>query len=214
MFKNIAADVLGLSDIGKIIAPEDFDKTDVDDYVFTEDNEKIYAVIKSRSDEYCFTNTAFIHLDGLLAISKKRTLKRYPYRHYTLSDIYIETAGTVDLDAELKFSTGGTPLSIDIDKRQIEKLKDIYKALYAISEECLEIKCRMETLKYTHHAVCNMFALREMSDQIILELPEVVTQTATQVEQHYNQRQKDILNYDFSDIFEKYLDWETRKEIA
>ena len=56
MFKSIASDILGLSDIGKIIEPKDFDKTDVDDYIFPEDNERIYIVIKSKTDEYCFTN--------------------------------------------------------------------------------------------------------------------------------------------------------------
>ncbi|SHP74002.1 Uncharacterised protein [Mycobacteroides abscessus subsp. abscessus] len=41
LFKKIAADALGLSDIGKIIDPRDFDKTDADDYVMHEDNERI-----------------------------------------------------------------------------------------------------------------------------------------------------------------------------
>ena len=52
MFKSLASDVLGLSDIGKIIDPKDFDKTDVDDYIFQEDNEEIFVVIKSKMDEY------------------------------------------------------------------------------------------------------------------------------------------------------------------
>ncbi|MGO4276847.1 PH domain-containing protein, partial [Paenibacillus sp. TAF58] len=33
MFKKFAADALGLSDIGKVINPSDFDKVDSDDYV-------------------------------------------------------------------------------------------------------------------------------------------------------------------------------------
>ena len=44
MFKNFAADALGLSDIGKIIPPSQFNQTDVDDYIFHEDGEKIYFV--------------------------------------------------------------------------------------------------------------------------------------------------------------------------
>ena len=82
MFKKLAADALGLSDIGKIIAPSDYDKTDADDYVMHEDNEKIYFLIKTKADEYCFTNLAIIHVDGDSAISSKRTLKRYPYAQY------------------------------------------------------------------------------------------------------------------------------------
>ena len=54
MFKNFASDALGLSDIGKIIPPSQFHQTDIDDYIFHEDGEKIYFVIKSKSDEYCF----------------------------------------------------------------------------------------------------------------------------------------------------------------
>ena len=34
MFKNLASDALGLSDIGKIIPPSQFNQTDIDDYIF------------------------------------------------------------------------------------------------------------------------------------------------------------------------------------
>lgn len=56
MFKKIASDALGLSDIGKIIQPDNFDKTESDDYVLDEEGEQIHFLIKSKSDEYCFTN--------------------------------------------------------------------------------------------------------------------------------------------------------------
>ncbi|WP_228141029.1 PH domain-containing protein [Moraxella nonliquefaciens] len=46
MFKNFASDALGLSDIGKIIPPSQFNQTDIDDCIFHEDNERIYFVIK------------------------------------------------------------------------------------------------------------------------------------------------------------------------
>lgn len=42
LFGKMAADTLGLSDIGKIISPKDFDKVDGDDYIMNEDGEKIY----------------------------------------------------------------------------------------------------------------------------------------------------------------------------
>ncbi len=42
MFKKIASDALGLSDVGKIIDPADYDKTDADDYVRHEDDEKSF----------------------------------------------------------------------------------------------------------------------------------------------------------------------------
>ncbi len=207
MFKNLAADAFGLSDLGKIIDPKDFDKTDIDDYIFHEDDEKIYAVIKSKSDEYCFTNVAFIHLDGASAMSKKKTLKRYPYKHYAISNILIETAGTVDLDAELKFVLGNSNYSIDIDKKQIEKIKDIYKALFAISEEFVEISHNMDVLKQTTSSVNSMFDLKQLGDEAVLNLPDIINQTAQQLELHYNNRKHEIKNYDFGPIFNKYLEW-------
>lgn len=134
MFKKVASDVLGLSDVGKVIKPEDYDKVDADDYVMHEDNEKIYFLIKSKADEYCFTNRALIHLDGISAASKKRTLRRFDYRHHKITSVVLETAGNVDLDVEIKFTIGNINYSIDVHKQYIEELKDLYKALLQIAE--------------------------------------------------------------------------------
>lgn len=147
MFKRIAADALGLSDVGSVIKPVDYDKVDADDYILHEDKEKIFFLIKSKSDEYCFTNRAFIHLDGTSAISKKRTLKRYSYREYSISNVFLETAGTIDLDVEIKFTIGSTPFSIDVHKKHIEEIKDLYKALIRISELCMENDISLEYAK-------------------------------------------------------------------
>ena len=205
MFKNMAADLMGTSDIGKIIEPQDYDKTDIDDYIFHEDNEKIFFLIKAKTDEYCFTNTAFIHLDGTSAVSKKLTLNRYPYKHYQISRVLLETAGTVDRDVELKFNLGGTSYSIDIEKSQIDKVRDLYKALFSISEACKEIERQMNSLVITQQAVNNMFSLRELSEQVLLNLPDIISQTTIQVENKFTERRKQIENYDFSRIFERYL---------
>lgn len=214
MFKSLASDAFGLSDIGKIIPPSQFNMADVDDYVFHEDNEKIYFVIKSRADEYCFTNIAFIHLDGQSATSKKRLLKRYLYRDFQPSNVMIETAGTMDLDAELEFTLIAqnyenikSPLtfSIDIDKNQIEQIRDIYKALIAIGEQCKLIEHHEAVLEKSFTTVTNMFNLRELSENVILNLPDVINQTISQVETAYNQRKQQIRNYDFGAIFEHYL---------
>ncbi len=61
MLRNMAMDTLGLSNIGAVIRPEDYNKIDSDDYVMHEEGEKIYFLIKSKTDEYCFTNLALIH---------------------------------------------------------------------------------------------------------------------------------------------------------
>ena len=106
MFKKLAADALGLSDIGKVIPPEQYGDVDSDDYIMDEEGEKIFFLIKSKADEYCFTNFALIHLDGDSALSKKRSLKRYSYKDYHFDNVWLETAGTIDLDIEIKFTLG------------------------------------------------------------------------------------------------------------
>ncbi|MBA4496166.1 PH domain-containing protein [Paenactinomyces guangxiensis] len=134
MFGKVASDILGLSDVGSVIKPENYDKVDADDYVMHEDDEKIFFLIKSKSDEYCFTNKALIHLDGTSAASKKRTLRRYDYSTNNISNVTLETAGTVDLDVEIKFTIGSLTYSIDVHKKHIEEVKDLYKALLKIAE--------------------------------------------------------------------------------
>jgi hypothetical protein len=205
MFKSLASDVLGLSDIGKIIDAKDFDKTDVDDYIFQEDNEEIFVVIKSKMDEYCFTNLGFIHLNGNLAISKKKVLTRYLYKHHPITDVCIETAGTIDLDAELKFTLGGKAISIDIDKKQIAQIKAIYKALFTISEKFKEIQRDMTVLQNTHDSVARMFVLRELPEQAVLNLPDIINQTVQQIEEGYHSRRVVIQNYDFGYILKRYI---------
>ncbi len=135
MFKKMASDALGLSDIGVVVPRSDFDKTDADDFIFNEIDEEIYFLIKTKADEYCFTNYGLIHVDGTSALSKKRLLRRYDYEHYVVDNVFLETAGTIDLDVEIKFTIGSTALSIDIHKKFINEIKDLYKALHAISLE-------------------------------------------------------------------------------
>lgn len=205
MFKSFAADALGLSDLGKIISPADYHKTDVDDYIFHEDNEKIFFLIKSKADEYCFTKVAFIHLDGQTATSKKRLLKRYPYRDYQPSQVFLETAGTMDLDVELKFNLGGLSFSIDVDKNQIEQVRDIYKALIAIAQACQGIEQQERILQDSFNRVTAMVNLKTLPENVILNLPDIINQTVLQIESGYHQRLSQIRKYDFADIFQHYL---------
>lgn len=39
MFKKLGSEALGISDVGVIIPPADYDKVDADDYLFQEDGE-------------------------------------------------------------------------------------------------------------------------------------------------------------------------------
>ena len=106
MFKKIASDALGLSDIGVVVPRDQFDQTEADDFTFNEIDEKIYFLIKTKADEYCFTNYALIHVDGANAMSKKRALRRYDYEYNKIDNVELETAGTIDLDVEIKLTIG------------------------------------------------------------------------------------------------------------
>lgn len=200
MFRKFAAEALGLSDIGIIVQPKDFDKVDADDYLFHEDQEKIYFLIKSKKDEYCFTNLALIHVDGESAISSKRMIKRYDYSQYALANVSIETAGTIDLDIELKFTIGDKPFSIDVRKDYLEALKDIYKALHTIGK----LQRRDEVGR--SHAVSaasvlgSMFKLNGTAD------PATVMAHYHAVLQALNDAVLDQhMRKDFSGVFEKYI---------
>ena len=77
--------------------------------------EKIYFLIKSKSDEYCFTNKGLIHLDGTSATSKN-VHYAFRYSKYQIKNVALETAGTIDLDVEIKFQMGDEHYSIDVHK--------------------------------------------------------------------------------------------------
>jgi hypothetical protein len=202
MFKKIAADALGLSDIGSVIKPIDYDKVDADDYVMQEDNEKIYFLIKSKSDEYCFTNKALIHLDGTSAMSKKRSLRRYSYREQMISDVVLETAGTVDLDIEIKFVIGSVPFSIDVHKKYIEELKDLYKALVRISETCHENEISMEYAQQSLSLASNTLSRAMIQEEHLVDHFKELNETA--FNWLMNSRKKYKVK-DFGYIFEKYI---------
>jgi hypothetical protein len=202
MLKKLASDALGLSDIGKIIGPEDYDKTDSDDYVRHEDNEKIYFLIKTKSDEYCFTNLALIHVDGENAVSSKRVLKRYSYSQNKITDVLLETAGRVDLDIEIKFKIGNVSMSVDVDKKEINRLNDLYKALLYISELTHENNTIQEmagqsldkAVAVLHNSRTNDTQLAEQYKQ----LTEYGFSWLTSIREQYHKK-------DFGDVFEKYI---------
>ncbi|WP_409302460.1 PH domain-containing protein [Peribacillus sp. SCS-155] len=202
MFKKVAADMLGLSDVGSVIKPADYDKVDADDYVMHEDQEKIYFLIKSKTDEYCFTNEALIHLDGTSAVSKKRTLRRYNYREHAITHVSLETAGTVDLDVEIKFVLGGTPFSIDVHKKFIEELKDLYKALVKIAEISHENEQALNFARSSLDLASNTLSrVSSPEEQLVANFKEL---NESAFEWLMESRKKYQLK-DFGFVFEKYI---------
>ena len=200
MFKKLAAEALGISDIGVIISPADYDKVDADDYLFHEDGEKIFFLIKSKKDEYCFTNLGLIHVDGDSAVSSKRMIKRYDYANQRVGYVAIETAGTLDMDVELKFSIGEAAFSIDIKKSFIEQLKDIYKALIAIGRQQVRDHVSRENAVRTLDAMGGMLKLNNLAGEtaVVGHFNAVLDNLNTAVLDRHTTR-------DYTRVFERYI---------
>lgn len=200
MFKKIAAEALGTSDIGTIVTSADYHKVDADDYVFHEDGEKIFFLIKSKKDEYCFTNLALIHVDGDSAISSKRRVKRYDYSSHKVSQVSIETAGTIDLDIELKFTLNNLSFSIDLHKNCIEALKDIYKALMTIGKLQAKEEIARNNAIVCLEALSSMYKINtvESEEALIKHYNAILTNLNATMLDKYTKR-------DFSNVFEKYI---------
>ena len=202
MFGKIAADALGLSDIGSVIAPADYDKVDADDYVMHEDQEKIFFLIKSKSDEYCFTNKALIHLDGTSAASKKRMLRRYNYSSNPISGVMLETAGTMDMDVEIKFRLGQRDFSIDVHKKHLKEVKDLYKALFRISELIRENELMLGHAKTSVEVASATLGRGQAGATPTVEAFKELNQAAflwlTGAQQKYHVK-------DFGSVFERYI---------
>ena len=200
MFKKIAAEALGISDVGVIIAPADYHKVDADDYLFHEDGEKIFFLIKSKKDEYCFTNLALTHVDGESAVSAKRTIKRYEYGSHRISRVTIETAGTIDLDVELKFFVDEIAFSIDVRKSFIESLKDIYKALTMIGVMQRRNEQARANAASTLEAVSSMYKINAATteDAVVKQYNALLENLNSVVLDRFGGR-------DYSAVFEKYI---------
>ena len=200
MFKKLAAEALGISDIGVIVGPADYNKVDADDYLFSEDGEQIFFLIKSKKDEYCFTNLALIHVDGDSAVSSKRSIKRYDYASHQISGVSIETAGTLDMDIELKFSLDNTVFSIDVKKTYIEQLKDIYKALITIGkQQKRDAVCRDNALRALDAtAAVHKLNVAPGENGLVGLYGDLLAALNTAMFDTHTKR-------DFSDVFTKYI---------
>jgi hypothetical protein len=139
-------------------------------------------------------------VDGESAISSKRVIKRYDYAQYPVAHVTIETAGTIDLDIELKFTIGDHVFSIDVRKDHIEQLKDIYKALHTIG------KLQRHDEQGRTNAMSAASVLGSM-----LKLNTAADPAA--VSAHYRSLLEELndavlhryLRKDFSSVFEKYI---------
>jgi hypothetical protein len=201
MFKKLASEALGLSDIGIIVPPSEYNKVDADDYLFSEDGEKIFFLIKSKKDEYCFTNLGLIHVDGDSAVSSKRTIRRYEFATHSVTNVTLETAGTIDMDVELKFVIDGdVPFSIDVRKNFIEQLKDIYKALITIGKIQRRDELARGNALECLQVAGSVYKLNSVAadDSIAQQFNTLLSHYNTATLDRYTRR-------DFSAVFERYI---------
>ncbi len=171
--------------------------------------EECQFLIKSKTDEYCFTNLALIHLDGTSAMSKKRLLHRYNYSHHIIKNVKLETAGTLDMDIEIKFTMGEQSYSIDVSKAFIEKLKDLYKALIKISEIQQENAIYQEYAKTSLNTATNALN-RSTTDSALDEQFKAINQYAF----HWlDYARKTYFRKDFGEIFDKFINNLRREQL-
>ena len=203
MFRKIASDALGLSDIGQIIEPKDYDKTESDDYIMHEEGEKIHFLIKSQSDEYCFTNLALLHLDGSGAVSKKLMLYRLSYRSNPIKDVHLETAGWGDADVEIKLKLGQKNLSVDVKRNQLEKLKDLYKSLVRIAEIQEENR---ELYEYTQKSLTTASNVIQHLQKAEINPAEQFTEINKSAFLWLKTAKEKYMRKDFSSVFEMFIE--------
>lgn len=198
---NVVSDSVGLSDIGRVVPPQEFNQTQSDDFLL--EGERIYFLIKTRMDEYCFTNYAIIHVDGQSSISKKRTLKRFDYSMYDITNIQLETAGTIDLDVELNFYLGGNPFHISIKKDHIEAARDIYQALKAMELEKNLNRSNYQALLNNLNVVTSSIGNIKIENAV--EGIHLFDNLLHRTEEKHKELQRLYLKTDYGYLFEKYI---------
>jgi hypothetical protein len=133
-------------------------------------------------------------------VSSKRTIKRYDYSSYQVSGVSIETAGTLDMDIELKFRMDETVFSIDVKKTFIEQLKDIYKALISIGKQQKRDAMSRDNALRALDATASVHKLNIAPGEggLVKQYGELLAALNTAMFETHTKR-------DFSDVFTKYI---------
>ncbi|GAA0756698.1 PH domain-containing protein [Clostridium sartagoforme] len=95
----------------------------------TETIEKAYKLVR---DMFIFTNKRLLLVDKQGMTGKKTEYHSIPYK--SITHFSIETAGHLDLDAELKIWISGTALPIE---KQFNSSLNIYELQTVLAEYCL-----------------------------------------------------------------------------
>lgn len=148
---NLAKKAMGTGDILEFKSVECIGNN-VKAFLHTE--ETVYFYLESVYEHMVVTNRGIISSlrEGLA--SSKSTISRIDFKTTKIDNLYIETAGTIDRDAELKYSINGEKVSLDIHKSQLDNLFKLYHGLANVcyiqkSNELLEnnLKFSLELAK-------------------------------------------------------------------
>lgn len=120
-----------------------------------------------------------------------------------ISDVRLETAGTADLDAEIMFTIGEIAFSINVDKKQLEALKDLYKVLHKMS---MIMKKNQIALNHEHQSL-------EVAAKVLTgtkHMQEVnIADTFGQVNEKAFEwlmtSRKQYIREDYTDVFKLYI---------
>lgn len=198
---DVASDVFKLSDLCQVVKPCDYDKTLSDNYTLAEDGEEIYYLLKSRTDEYCFTNRALIVLDSERATDGGKSIIRYEFSNSVLEDIRMNTPNRVDLSAELIFTLDKNTYTISVDRSYTKSLNIIYKILTEI--ELMQIRASKsfeiceKSVKYATSALGKLAQTKD-----ILGLYTNLVQFN---EDYLNNSYEYSFGYDLTELFKKYI---------
>lgn len=106
------------------------------------------------------------------------------------------------MDVEIKFRLGDVQFDVDVQKDQIEKLKDLYKALLRISETTYE---NSVVTSLANESLAKAVAILQNSRTEELKLSEQYKELTefgfnwlTSIREQYHEK-------DFGDVFEKYI---------
>ncbi|KAJ0396556.1 hypothetical protein P43SY_009465 [Pythium insidiosum] len=131
VLKGLTQDLTGSADICTTVT--DFSKLLVWPYVLP--GEDVLFAFQSPKEEFVFTNEALICVEGANATTTRKMIKRYEYRDEMITDVCFETTGRIDRDCEIKFKIGSEKISIDIARKEEERVKLYYKTLVALARE-------------------------------------------------------------------------------
>lgn len=226
VFKKLAASAFGLSKIGVFVSGEDLQKADASNYILDQ-LEQIYYLIKTKTDEYCFTNRALIHVDGTSLESKRNVLHRYDYHSFIIEQVYLETAGSMDIDAEIKIiikpvselmpkehekhpplkaalvkKPSEIEISIDIHRDDLDNLKALYKTLVSISQKQKQNIQYLNSSEKTLGMAFNSLVAGKSEDNSSSSVFREITDFA---DQWMIGKKEMYANDDFTNIFEENI---------